>query len=111
MLEYAKSKGQFLVVGVDTDERVSENKGPLRPHNDLVNRMRMLRALECVDVVVCYGSDEEMCQEIENWKADKIVVGSEYDGRRVVGSHLAEVDYFPRIGTHSSTEAINALRI
>jgi len=111
MLEYAKSRGNFLVVGVDADSRVTSNKGETRPHNTLKDRMRMLRAMECIDEVVSYESDEELCLHVECWKADLIVVGEEYDGKIVVGSHLADVDFFPRIGTHSSTEAINALRI
>jgi len=111
MLEYAKSRGHFLVVGVDADTRVSNNKGETRPYNMLEDRMRILRALECVDEVVSYKSDEELCQHIEYWKIDLMVVGEEYDGKIVVGSDTTEVDYFPRIGLHSSTGLINALRI
>tara|TARA_R110000803_G_scaffold109914_3_gene178268 strand:+ start:1115 stop:1507 length:393 start_codon:yes stop_codon:yes gene_type:complete len=111
MLEYAKSRGHFLVVGVDADSRVSNSKGETRPYNTLENRMRMLNALECVDEVVSYKSDEELCLHVEYWKIDLMVVGEEYAEKVVVGSETAEIDFFPRVASHSSTEAINALRI
>ena len=31
LLNYAKSLGDFLLVGIDTDDRVKEKKGPTRP--------------------------------------------------------------------------------
>ena len=34
LLNYAKSLGDFLLVGIDSDDRVREKKGPTRPiHN------------------------------------------------------------------------------
>ena len=49
LLNYAKSLGDYLVVGIDTDERVKEKKGPTRPVNSVEDRTLMLINLKAVD--------------------------------------------------------------
>lgn len=51
-LEAAKSKGDYLIVGVNSDHAVSVLKGPRRPINKQSDRMALIAALECVDLVV-----------------------------------------------------------
>lgn len=48
-LEKAKSKGDVLLVGVETDERVKRIKGPSRPIHPLSIRIEQLEALKSVD--------------------------------------------------------------
>ena len=48
LLEFAKSLGDTLVVGIDDDSRVSELKGPDRPVNSLKDRMEFMSALKVV---------------------------------------------------------------
>ena len=48
-LEFAKSQGDILIVGLNSDAWVKENKGPNRPINSQDNRIRVIAALECVD--------------------------------------------------------------
>ena len=111
MLEYAKSRGDKLFVGLDTDERVRSNKAPDRPHNCLADRMRVVGALRCVDRVVSFGSDGELLAKIKLSGARMIVIGDDYRNGRVIGAELIPVEFFSKIEGHSSTEAINALRI
>lgn len=54
-LRGARSLGDALVVGVNTDEQVRRMKGPGRPVVPLSERMEMLEALECVDFVVPFS--------------------------------------------------------
>lgn len=51
-LEAAKSKGHYLIVGVNSDTAVSRLKGPSRPINKQADRMAVIAALGCVDLVV-----------------------------------------------------------
>jgi D-beta-D-heptose 7-phosphate kinase/D-beta-D-heptose 1-phosphate adenosyltransferase len=51
-LEAAKAKGDYLIVGVNSDKAVSVLKGPRRPINKQGDRMAIIAALECVDLVV-----------------------------------------------------------
>ncbi len=53
-LESARRSGDYLVVGVNSDESVRRLKGPSRPVNDQRSRARVLAALECVDFVVIF---------------------------------------------------------
>ena len=50
LLNYAKSLGDYLVVGIDTDDRIKEKKGNLRPVNNLEERTFILENLKGVDV-------------------------------------------------------------
>ena len=43
LFKYAKSLGDYLVVGIDTDERVKASKGSSRPFNTLEDRMALYR--------------------------------------------------------------------
>ena len=49
MLEYAKSKGDYLVVGIDTDARVKQLKGEDRPFNNEDDRKNFLLSIKFVD--------------------------------------------------------------
>lgn len=51
-LEAAKSRGDYLIVGINSDRAVSVLKGPSRPINKQGDRMAIIAALESVDLVV-----------------------------------------------------------
>ena len=107
MLQYAKSCGDILIVGVDTDEKVRTNKGPERPVTRLEDRIFILQSLSCVDEVVSFDSKEALEKTIETVAPDVLVVGSDWRGREVVGSHYAkEVSFFERIPGYSTTKIL-----
>lgn len=54
-LTQAKTLGDVLIVGVNTDESVQRLKGANRPINPLVDRLTVLAALSCVDHVVPFA--------------------------------------------------------
>jgi len=51
MLKHAKSLGDILIVGLNSDESVKSLKGPSRPINNQENRKKLLEELRCVDFV------------------------------------------------------------
>jgi D-glycero-beta-D-manno-heptose 1-phosphate adenylyltransferase len=57
LLEQAKSAGDVLIVGLNTDASVARSKGPSRPVTKESERAEMLRALEAVDAVVLFDED------------------------------------------------------
>ena len=59
LFKYARSVGDRLVVGTDTDERIRELKGNTRPINQQKHRLSMLNAIKYIDQVVTFGSLEE----------------------------------------------------
>lgn len=106
MLEYAKSLGDELWVGIDSDERVKELKGASRPINNEFARMLMLYHIKWVDKVFIFASDFQLSEMIK--EADEMVVGEEYKDKKVIGSkNVNLVHFFPRIGNFSTTGIIN----
>lgn len=108
LLEYAKSLGDFLVVGLDRDERVREKKGPTRPINSCESRMIFMKSIRVVDKVVTFDSDESLRTWISIFKPDAMVVGAEYRDREVIGSEFAkEVVFFDKFEDYSTTKILS----
>lgn len=85
-LEQARGLGASLVVAVNTDRSVqSLGKGPDRPLNTLEDRMAMLAALGCVDLVVPFDEDTPRAL-IVACMPDVLVKGGDYDASTTVGA-------------------------
>ncbi len=57
-LEHAKKLGDILIIGINTDKSVKQNKGDKRPINDEKSRASVLAALESVDYVFLFDEKE-----------------------------------------------------
>lgn len=110
LLNYAKSLGDYLVVGIDTDDRVKEKKGTTRPVNSDQERSFMLKNLKSVDEVRFFSTDKELEDLIKSVKPDIMVVGSDWKDKSVIGSYYsAELQFFDRIDGYSSTRIIQSI--
>jgi len=110
LLNYAKSLGDYLIVGIDTDERVREKKGPTRPVNSAENRSLMLLNLKSVNEVFQFNSDEELEKMVKSVKPDIMVVGSDWKDKSVIGSYYAaKLIFFDRIDGYSTTKIIQSI--
>ena len=107
LFKYARSVGDYLVVGTDTDERIRELKGPTRPINKQIHRLSMLNAIKYIDKVVTFGSLEEQLICMEKSGAKTLVIGSDYKDKLVVGEDRMEVIYFNRIDDLSTTNIVS----
>jgi cytidyltransferase-like protein len=106
LLEFASQFGEVRV-GIDTDERVKEFKGELRPINTIKDRIDFMNSIKYVNSSVSFSTDEELCDRIKEWNADIIIIGNDYKDKRVIGSHLVkEVIFFDKIDGYSSTKII-----
>jgi D-beta-D-heptose 7-phosphate kinase/D-beta-D-heptose 1-phosphate adenosyltransferase len=111
LFKYAKSLGDYLVVGVDVDERVKASKGPTRPLNSLEDRVALLDAISYIDEIRVFDVDSELETQILLSHAKTIVVGSDYKDKKVIGSHLVdEVVFFDRIDGYSTTKILVGLQ-
>ena len=88
-LETAKSLGDILILGLNSDRSVSALKGDERPINSQVDRAYILAALEVVDYVVIFDEDTPY-NLIKLIKPNILVKGSDYKGKKVVGEDIAE---------------------
>lgn len=107
LLNYAKSLGDYLCVGIDTDGRVREKKGLTRPIHNQDERKFFLENLKAVDEVKLFSSDEELEGLVKSFKPDIMVVGSDWKGKSVIGSYYAtKLIFFDRIGDYATTKTI-----
>jgi D-beta-D-heptose 7-phosphate kinase/D-beta-D-heptose 1-phosphate adenosyltransferase len=107
MLNYAKSLGDFLIVAIDSDDRVKQLKGPKRPINNQTERKLLLENLKAVDEVKIFASNEQLVDIIKNCAI--MVKGSDYKGKSVIGEANCQVIYFDRIDEYSSTKKIQSI--
>ena len=84
-LSEAKSLGDILVVGINSDESVKNLKGPSRPINSLSDRSLLLSELVCVDYVVSF-KEQTPLKLIKMIMPDILVKGGDYTLDNVVGS-------------------------
>ena len=109
LFKFCKSQGDYLVVGIDTDTRVKESKGPSRPFNSQEDRKFFLEAIKYIDKVVLFSTDNELRQRLVENNVDTMIVGSDWKGKRVVGQEkVNKVLFFDRIGTYSTTNILEA---
>ena len=110
LLKHARSLGDYLIVAIDSDKKVAEMKGPDRPIFSQYDRAAVLKSIRHVDIVHVFDSREELEYLLESIKPDTMVVGSDWKGKEVVGSHYAkQVRFFDRIGEYSTTKTIEHL--
>lgn len=107
LFKYAKSLGDYLIVGLDSDERIREAKGNARPFNTLQDRICMLDSIKYIDSVVSFSSDRELELCVDYYRPKIMVVGSDWQGKKVIGQEFAdEVKYFGRVGDYSTTKIL-----
>jgi cytidyltransferase-like protein len=107
LLEHASSLG-IVRVGLDTDERIREKKGPSRPVNVLQDRIDFMKSIKYVDSVVSFGSSKELEQRIREWDADIMVIGDDYEYHEIIGNHLVNsISFFDKIKNKSTTKILN----
>jgi len=110
LLNFAKSYGDYLIVAIDTDDRVREKKGPTRPIHNQDERSFFLRMLKPVDQVEMFSSDRELEELIKGFNPDIMIVGSDWKGKPVIGSQYAKrLMFFDRIGDYATTKTIQSI--
>jgi len=110
LFKVAKSLGDRLIVGVDTDDKIRKDKGITRPINPLHFRKAMLESIKYIDIVIPFGTKEELENLIELYSPDIMVVGGDWRNGEVVGRRFAkEVRFFNRVGNYSSTGVIERI--
>jgi D-beta-D-heptose 7-phosphate kinase/D-beta-D-heptose 1-phosphate adenosyltransferase len=88
-LETAKSYGDILILGLNSDRSVTALKGEGRPINIQMDRAYILAALEAVDYVVVFDEDTPY-DLIKAVKPHVLVKGGDYEGKDVVGQDIAD---------------------
>jgi len=113
-LSEAKSLGDILVIGINSDKSVKELKGPSRPINSLSDRALILSELRYVDYVVSF-EEQTPLELIKIIMPDILVKGGDYTIETVVGSSEVihsggQVKLLQFHNGYSSTNYINKIK-
>jgi rfaE bifunctional protein nucleotidyltransferase chain/domain len=113
-LEKARSLGDRLVIGLNTDPSVQRLKGPQRPINSEYARARILAALSFVDLVVSFDEDTPL-ELITALLPDILVKGKDYDISNIVGAdvvmeHGGKVETIDLVDGYSTTNIVEKIK-
>lgn len=109
LLKFAKSKGQKLIVGINSDESTKRLKGENRPFNNQLQRQMNLKLLPWVDDVIIFDEDTPI-NAINKVKPNLIIKGGDYTIETVVGHEHYPVEIFPTVEGHSTTNIIGKMK-
>ncbi|MBW7990645.1 MAG: bifunctional heptose 7-phosphate kinase/heptose 1-phosphate adenyltransferase [Planctomycetes bacterium] len=113
-LEFCKSQGDIVVVGLNSDKSVKTIKGPERPINNQHDRVAILAALEVVDYITVFDEPDPL-NLIKKIKPDILVKGQDWAEKGVVGREFVEscggkVLLAPLVEGKSSTVTIEKIK-
>jgi len=109
-LETAKSYGDILILGLNSDRSVKALKGEGRPINIQLDRAYILAALEAVDYVVVFDEDTPY-ELIKAIKPHVLVKGGDYEGKEVIGQDIAdELKLVQFVDGKSTTKTIEKIQ-
>ena len=113
LLEKAKSFGDYLIVGMNSDLSVKLLKGEDRPYNDEQSRKYVLESIKFVDEVRIFD-EKSVYSLIKEIKPDVLVKGGDYTIKTIVGAEFVmnyggEVEIVSLEEGFSSTNYINLL--
>lgn len=105
LLAKAKTLGNKLIVGINSDASVKRLKGENRPINNVAIRTKQLDALPWVDEVHVFEQDTPY-ELIKHIQPNLIVKGGDYTVETVVGHEIADVYIVPTVEGYSTTKII-----
>jgi len=109
-LEEAKSSGDILILGLNSDNSLKRLKGKDRPINSQNERAYILASLEVVDYVVIFEEDTPL-ELIKLIKPDILIKGGDYEGKEVVGEDIVkELKLIKFIDGKSTTNTIKRIK-
>lgn len=110
ILRRAKQLGDYLIVGLSTDEFNSKEKGK-KTYFTYEQRKMLLESLRYVDLVIPENSWNQKEEDIRLYHIDTFVMGDDWKGKFDSLKELCEVVYLPRTPEISTTQIKHDLSI
>lgn len=86
-LTKSSNLGDFLIVGINTDNSIRDLKGNNRPFQDELSRAMIMSSFYFVDAVILF--DESTPYELIDFiKPDVLVKGGDYDVKNIIGNDI-----------------------
>ena len=107
LLEFASTYGEVRV-GLDSDERIRNNKGENRPFNNLKDRLEFISSIKYVESVTYFKNDDELIDRIKEYQPDIMVIGDDYKNKKIIGSEfIPTILFFNKIENKSTTKILS----
>lgn len=108
LLQYAKAwPNSYVLVLIDSDQRVRQLKGNNRPINNEYERASLLNELKSVDRVEIFNTDQELINYIKEYQPDIMIKGSDYINKPIIGQeYCKKIIFYDRLTKYSSTSKI-----
>ena len=88
-LERARSFGDFLVLGLNSDESIREIKGASRPIVEQNQRAIVLSAMTCIDCIVIFDQKDPAIL-IKEVLPDVLVKGADWEEHEIIGADIVK---------------------
>ena len=109
LFRFCKSKGDKVIVGLNSDSSIKRLKGEQRPIFNQDDRKFLLESLDCVDEVIIFDEDTPY-ELIRKIKPDYIVKGGDYKPEDIAGNTITKVFIFNYNENFSTTRALQSLQ-
>ncbi|MGX7125215.1 glycerol-3-phosphate cytidylyltransferase [Enterococcus viikkiensis] len=105
LLKRAKEHGDYLIVGLSTDEFNWNEKGK-KTYFSFEKRKQLLEAIRYVDLVIPENGWDQKVTDIQNYHVDTFVMGNDWEGKFdfLANDTNAEVIYLPRTPEISTSQ-------
>ena len=85
LFKQAKKKCSKLIVAINSDKSIKNNKGPLRPKQKLNIRLQVLNSIPYIDLIIVF-SEKTPIEIIKKIKPNLLVKGSDYKENQIIGA-------------------------
>ena len=103
LLERAKALGDYLIVGVTTDD-FDKKRGKINVHQSLMERIESVRATGLADVIIIEEYEGQKIDDIKRFDVDIFTVGSDWVGYFDYLKEYCDVVYLERTKGVSSSD-------
>lgn len=103
LLERAKSLGEYLIVGVTTDN-YDESRGKLNVQQGLMERIENVRSCGLADQIIIEEYEGQKINDIQKYSVDVFAIGSDWIGKFDYINEYCKVVYLERTKGVSSTQ-------
>lgn len=103
LLKRAKAMGDYLIVGLSTDE-FNWNEKQKQCYFNYDKRKMLLESLRYVDLVIPEENWEQKVNDIKEFRVDTFVMGDDWEGKFDSLKEYCEVVYLPRTPEISTTQ-------
>ena len=103
LLERAKSLGDYLIVGVTSDD-YDKTRGKINNQQSLMERIAAVKATGIADEIIVEEYEGQKIDDIRRYGADVFAIGSDWEGKFDYLEEYCKVVYLPRTEGISSSE-------